>query len=106
MYRGPVYPLMHIIHPWQAFAMADTAKLFTTGRSQAVRLPLKYRFEGSEVYIRRDHDTGDVILSRRPDSWAGFFSLDASTEVPANFMSEEDRQQGEQHRDPFDGVVA
>jgi virulence-associated protein VagC len=30
------------------------AKLFTTGGSQAVRLPAEFRFEGSEVDIRRD----------------------------------------------------
>lgn len=81
--------------------MPDKAKIFTSGRSQAVRLPLEYRFEGSEVYIRRDPATGDVILSRRPDSWVGFFALDTTTEVPADFMSEADRQQGTQTRDPF-----
>ena len=85
--------------------MTATAKLFTTGRSQAVRLPMEYRFEGSEVFIRRDPDTGDVVLSRRPESWAGFFALDATTEVPADFMSEADRNQGEQRRDPFEGVA-
>lgn len=83
--------------------MTDTAKLFITGRSQAVRLPMEYRFEGREVYIRRDPATGDVILSRRPESWEGFFSLDATTEVPADFMSEADRNQGKQNRDPFEG---
>jgi antitoxin VapB len=31
--------------------MADTAKLFKNGRSQAVRLPKEYRFEGDEVKI-------------------------------------------------------
>ena len=30
----------------------ETAKVFMTGRSQAVRLPRKYRFEGTEVEIR------------------------------------------------------
>jgi antitoxin VapB len=84
--------------------MTATAKLFMTGRSQAVRLPLEYRFEGSEVYIRRDPKTGDVVLSRRPDSWAGFFALDATTEVPADFMTEADRNQGTQTRDPFAGA--
>ena len=84
--------------------MSDTAKLFTTGRSQAVRLPMEYRFEGSEVYIRRDPATGDVVLSRRPDSWAGFFALDATTEVPGDFMGEADRRQSEHSRDPFSDV--
>jgi antitoxin VapB len=66
---------------------------------------MEYRFEGSEVYIRRDPITGDVVLSRRPDSWAGFFALDATTDVPADFMSEADRKQGKQDRDPFAGAA-
>jgi len=39
------------------------AKLFRNGGSQAVRLPAEFRFEGDEVYVRRDEATGDVILS-------------------------------------------
>jgi antitoxin VapB len=46
--------------------MTRTAKLFKNGRSQAVRLPAEFRFDGKEVYIRRDAATGDVILSRVP----------------------------------------
>jgi virulence-associated protein VagC len=53
--------------------MTRTAKLFRNGRSQAVRLPSDFRFEGSEVFVRRDPATGDVILSRRPESWEDFF---------------------------------
>ena len=68
--------------------MSHTAKLFMTGRSQAVRLPLEYRFEGSEVFVRRDPQTGDVILSRKPDSWQGFFALAQATVVPADFMAD------------------
>lgn len=79
----------------------QTAKIFTTGRSQAVRLPLEFRFDVKEVYIRRDPVTGDVILSRRPDSWAGFFALDVTTDVPADFMSADDRKQGDPGPDPF-----
>jgi antitoxin VapB len=86
--------------------MADTAKLFTTGRSQAVRLPMEFRFEGSEVYIRRDPRNGDIVLSRRPASWDAFFALDATTEVPADFMDEKDRNQGPHGRDPFGDWVA
>ncbi|MFJ1252262.1 antitoxin [Cupriavidus sp. CuC1] len=81
--------------------MPYTAKIFTSGRSQAVRLPQAFRFTEKEVYIRRDPTTGDVILSRRPDSWAGFFALDATTEVPTDFLDEADRNQGESGRDPF-----
>lgn len=49
-----------------------TAKLFKNGRSQAVRLPVEFRFEGDEVLIRRDPETGDVILSphnRKFEEW-------------------------------------
>ncbi len=68
--------------------MPETAKLFRNGRSQAVRLPSKYRFEGSEVYVRRDPATGDVILSRRPDSWEEFFELLKTIDVPDSFLAE------------------
>ena len=40
------------------------AKLFRSGRSQAVRLPKEFRFEGTEVYVRRMGD--EVVLSTRP----------------------------------------
>jgi antitoxin VapB len=69
--------------------MQRTAKLFRNGRSQAVRLPAEFRFEGSEVFIRKDSDTGNVILSRRPhSSWESFFKLRDQIGVPDNFMSE------------------
>ncbi len=64
--------------------MSKTAKLFTTGRSQAVRLPKAFRFEGSEVFIHREGER--VILSAKPESWDDFFT---STERPsADFMAE------------------
>jgi antitoxin VapB len=67
--------------------MSHTAKLFRNGRSQAVRLPANFRFEGSEVYVRRDPATGDVILSRRPESWQDFFAMTAALEIPEDFLS-------------------
>jgi antitoxin VapB len=67
--------------------MSQTAKLFRNGRSQAVRLPANFRFSGSEVYVRRDPATGDVILSRRPDSWEDFFDLTEKIEIPEDFLS-------------------
>lgn len=60
---------------------------FRNGRSQAVRLPADFRFPGSEVYVRRDPATGDVILSRRPDSWQEFFDLADTLDIPDDFMS-------------------
>jgi antitoxin VapB len=80
--------------------MPRTAKLFRNGRSQAVRLPAEYRFEGKEVYVRRDPKTGDVILSRRPESWKDFFELMKTVEVPEDFLA--DRQdKPPQKRDLF-----
>ena len=38
-----------------------TAKLFSTGGSQAVRLPKEFRFEGDEVFVEREGDA--VILT-------------------------------------------
>ncbi|MGA9658497.1 MAG: type II toxin-antitoxin system VapB family antitoxin [Asticcacaulis sp.] len=81
--------------------MVDTAEIFMTGRSQAVRLPLEYRFEGDEVFIRRDPKTGDVILSSKPTSWDAFFEALALADAPEDFMA--GREQGEQDRDPFEG---
>jgi antitoxin VapB len=80
-----------------------TAKLFTTGRSQAVRLPAEFRFAASEVFIRRDPKTGDVVLSRKPDSWDGLFELYDKADVPNDFLSPRDRSQAAQARDPFKG---
>jgi antitoxin VapB len=53
-------------------AMA-TAKIFWTGRSQAVRLPKDFRFEGGEVRIRR-HGAA-VILEPVAHDWGWLDSL-------------------------------
>jgi antitoxin VapB len=39
------------------------AKLFRNGRSQAVRLPAEFRFEGTEVEVHRDPESGAVVLT-------------------------------------------
>jgi antitoxin VapB len=65
----------------------QTAKLFRNGRSQAVRLPAEFRFTGAEVFVRRDPATGDVILSRRPESWQDFFDLADTLDIPEDFLS-------------------
>jgi len=72
--------------------MTHRAKLFMNGRSQAVRLPAIYRFDCEEVYIHRDIDTGDVILSRKPGDWDSFFKLSESMDVPQDFMDSRDNE--------------
>jgi len=49
-----------------------TAKIFKNGQSQAVRLPKEFRFDDSEVYIKK---SGNVVqLIPRTDSWNSLFS--------------------------------
>ncbi len=83
--------------------MSDVAKIFINGRSQAVRLPLAYRFETKEVFIRKDPVTGDIILSSKPDSWDTFFAAQAAAVVPDSFLSQAERPKAEKPRDPFEG---
>ena len=83
--------------------MSQIAKLFTNGRSQAVRLPAAYRFDTKEVFIRQDPETGDVILSRKPATWDDFFTALKDANVPTDFLDEKERNQGRHDRDPFAG---
>ena len=80
--------------------MLPTAKIFTTGRSQAVRLPLEFRFDVPEVFIRRDPASGDVVLSRRPSDWQGLLDAVAHNKDD-DFLIE--RRPEQARRDPFDG---
>jgi antitoxin VapB len=66
--------------------MAQTAKLFMNGRSQAVRLPAEFRFSGREVLIERQGDA--VILRPKPVGWDDFFARPSG--VPADFLADRD----------------
>ena len=59
----------------------ETAKLFWTGRSQAVRLPKEVRFEGDEVRIRRQGDV--VILEPVPADWRWLDAVAAQWDAEA-----------------------
>ncbi len=65
----------------------ETAKLFITGSSQAVRLPKEFRFEGKEVYIKKVGDA--VILIPYHTPWNTL--LDSLKLFSTDFM--EDREQ-------------
>ena len=64
----------------------ETAKVFRTGGSQAVRLPKKYRFRGSEVRIRRE-GRAVVLEPLEEASWPeGYWErLDALAPPPDDF---------------------
>jgi antitoxin VapB len=51
----------------------ERAKIFWSGRSQAVRLPKDYRFQGEEVRIRRHGNA--VILEPIAEDWAWLDSI-------------------------------
>jgi len=51
----------------------ETAKLFWSGRSQAVRLPKDFRFRGEKVRVRR-HGSA-VILEPVNEDWAWLDAL-------------------------------
>lgn len=61
----------------------DTAKLFWSGRSQAVRLPRDFRFDGTEVRIRKAGNA--VILEPVGSDWGW---LDAIEPFSADFMAD------------------
>ena len=67
---------------------AIKARVFMSGRSQHVTIPAEFRFTGSEVYVRRDPQSGDVILSQAPGSWAELYSALDSVGFPNDFMDE------------------
>lgn len=90
----------HIIH--QGHLMLQTAKVFTTGRSQAVRLPREFRFDVAEVFVRRDPLTGDVVLSRKPADWQGLLDAVALNKDDDRLLP---RSQSHSRRDPFEGVT-
>ncbi len=72
----------------------DTAKLFWSGRSQAVRLPKNFRFEGEEVRIRRHGSS--VILEPIVQDWRW---LDAITgPLDDDFVTAATEKQAEQDR--------
>ena len=48
--------------------MTMTAKVFSTGNSQAVRLPKAFRVNVREMWIARNEHTGEITLSPKPDA--------------------------------------
>lgn len=66
----------------------DTAKLFKNGRSQAVRLPKKYRFEGDTVLVRKVGN--GVLLLPEQGAWESL--IESTKEFSDDFMAS--REQG------------
>lgn len=76
----------------------NTAKLFWSGRSQAVRLPKDYRFDAAEVRIRRHGQA--VILEPIASDWAWLEPIVGP--VDADFAEAATEQPAEQDRPALD----
>ncbi len=72
-----------------------TAKIFQNGQSQAVRLPKEFRFDDSEVFIKK---SGNVVqLIPRTDSWNVLF--DSLKKFSGDFMSERSQPELDKRED-------
>jgi antitoxin VapB len=61
-----------------------TAKPFKNGESQAVRLPKEFRFDGSEVFIKRAGNA--VVLFLKAKAWDSL--LESLDKFPSDFMND------------------
>ncbi|ESJ13365.1 AbrB family transcriptional regulator [Cupriavidus sp. HPC(L)] len=76
----------------------ETAKIFWSGRSQAVRLPKDFRFESAEVRIRRHGNA--VILEPIADDWKWLDQVVGP--VDEDFVQAVNEQPAEQDRPELD----
>lgn len=72
--------------------MTTTAKVFASGRSQAIRLPKEFRVSGKEVRLSRV--PGGILISEG-DPWDGF--EDACHKLGVEFF---DAVQGRERKTP------
>ena len=78
----------------------DTAKLFTNGRSQAIRLPKAYRFKGKEVFIKKTAE-GVLLLPKDSSVWDVWAQNLSNFDEP--FIVERDQPE-QQDRDGLDDL--
>lgn len=83
--------------------MTATAKVFSTGNSQAVRLPKAFRVSASEMWISKNELTGEITLKpvSGESSLDRLFRLIEEAPLPADFLSEKSRL-NEVPRSPFE----
>lgn len=79
----------------------DTAKLFINGRSQAVRLPKSYRFEGKEVYVKKVSE-GVLLIPKDNTVWDVWEKNLKKYDKP--FMTRRNQPQFQQEREGLDEI--
>lgn len=85
--------------------MQATAKVFSTGNSQAVRLPKAFRVDVSEMWITKNEVTGEITLKPKDEDGrkarlALLIKLIRENPLPDDFLSDATRR-NELPRDPF-----
>lgn len=73
------------------------AKLFQNGRSQAVRLPKEFRFEGDEVYIKKSGNV--IILLPMNNPWSPLLS--SLDKFSSDFMTTREQPDTQKREDLF-----
>lgn len=78
--------------------MLASAKVFTNGNSQAIRLPKAFRVDVDEMWISRNEVTGEITLTPKDTETVRQRRLDAllaaiaENPLPDNFLSDTSRQ--------------
>lgn len=86
--------------------MLATAKVFSTGNSQAVRLPKAFRVDAAEMWITKNDVTGEITLKpkkneeQRKHNLEKLFKMISDDPLPDDFLSEATRR-NEPARNPF-----
>lgn len=86
--------------------MLATAKVFTTGNSQAIRLPKAFRVDVREMWIAKNEVTGEITLKPKDDdqrkrNLEKLFKMIADDPLPDDFLSEITRR-NESSRNPLE----
>jgi len=79
----------------------DTAKIFINGKSQAVRLPKIYRFEGDEVFIKKTSE-GVLLIPKTRSAWNVWEKNLKKYDEP--FMIDRNQPENEQDREGLDEI--
>lgn len=78
--------------------MLTTAKVFTNGHSQAIRLPKAFRVDVQEMWIAKNEVTGEITLTPKDDedqrkrNLEKLFKMIADDALPDDFLSDATRR--------------
>jgi antitoxin VapB len=86
--------------------MLATAKVFSTGSSQAVRLPKAFRLDTAEVWISKDEVTGEITLKPKNDDQRrrrleALLRMIEENPLDDDFAFRDERAAVDYPRDPF-----